>query len=332
MSQSDLLDIPAIDALLERFRTRQAEQVDLATTTTDFTVDEPSTLGPEAMHAMGVRLRMVADRMAGDLSAVLRAQFSCDVQDFSLVRLRSLVDKMPSRCCVIELDVTELALPAFLAIDVGTAASIIDRMVGGTGEAKKFDRDLTDIEQRVVADVVNPVVDAYQSIMTGVAQLTMSWQRFIGTRDQLAVFPSTELYLTAKFEATVDTGLTWHFEFMLPVSQLTQELELAASIPVQTAEVARDRRQGLKRLLCEVSVDSTIEIGTSIVSLRDVSTLAEGDIIVLDSKPGQPLQFKVGGKTKYIGSLGRCGSNMGFKIEEQVDGKSSEQINRGAGG
>ncbi len=324
MSQSDLLDIPAIDALLERFKARKEEQEDLAATTTEFEVDQPNALCPDALQSMGLRLRMVADRMAGDLSAVLRSQFTCSISDFSLLRLRSAVEKLPSRCCIIELAVPELSLSAFLSMDMKTAASIIDRLVGGTGEGADIDRDLTAIEQRVIADVVNPVIDAYQSVMSGVAQLNMSWNRFIGTREEMLSFPPTELFLSARFHAEVEGGLEWNFEFLLPIADLTKAIERAASVPVQPVEVAQDRRQGLKRVLCDVAVESTVIVGKSVVSLRDVANLAPGDILVLDTKPGQQMEFRVGGKTKYVGALGRCGSTMGFKITRQVDERSNK--------
>ncbi len=332
MSSSDLLDIPAIDALLERFRSRQQVQEDLASTTTEFAVDQPNVLCPEALQSMGVRLRMVADRMASDLSATLRSQMSCVVADFSLVRMRSVVDRLSDRCCVIELGVKELGLPAFLSIGTKTAGSIIDRLVGGTGECEALERDLTAIEQRVVGDVVNPVIEAYQSVMSGVAQLTMAWRQFIGSKEQMHAFPPTELFLAANFETKVEGGLEWSFEFLLPIADLTKAIERSASIPVQPVEVAQDQRQGLKRVLCDVVVGSSVEIGKADVSLRDVANLAPGDIIVLDSKPGQLLEFKIGGKPKYSGTLGRCDENMGFKVAKQLSDKAAQQSNKGSGG
>ena len=311
--------MPAIDALLDRFRSRRAEQEDLATRTTEFEVDQPNVLCPEALQSMGVRLRMVADRMAGDLSAVLRSQLECRASSFSLIRLRSAVEKLDARCCVIELDVAELNLSAFLSMKMDTAASIIDRLIGGAGDAFELERDLTEIEQRVLKDVVDPVVQAYQSVMSGVAQLTMNWKCFIGSQEQMLSFPPTELFLAATFDAVVEGGLDWQFEFLLPVAELTKAIERSASVPVQPVEVTQDRRQALKRVLCDVEVESTVEIGRAEVALRDVATLTPGDVIILDTKPGQLLEFRVGGRLKYRGSLGRLGASMGFKVAESTD-------------
>ncbi len=315
MAASELLDLQGIDALLDRFRARRATQAELQASAADYEVDLPNVLRPEALRSMGIRFRMVGERMAGDLSAVLRSHLKCRLSEHRQLRLRNAVERLPERVCVIELQVAELQLPAFLVMDTNTATSIIDRLVGGTGEGAELDRDLTAIEQRVMSDVVKPVVDAYQAVLSGVAKLTMGWKRFVGTREEMTSYSPTELYLTSRYHADVEGGLEWNFEFLLPLAEITPAIERSASVPIQRVEMDEDRRKKLKSTLAEVDVDVTIELGSTELSLREVATLAPGDVILLDSRPGELFEFRVGGKAKYKGRIGRSNRSLAFKVE-----------------
>ena len=319
MSASDLLDFQGIDAVLDRFRVRKQVQDELQQTTTEFEVDQPNILRSDALQSMGIRFRMVGERMAGDLSAVLRSHLSCRLGEYHQLRLRSIVNRLNDRICIIELTVAELGLPAFLILDMQTATSIIDRLVGGSGDGMNLDRDLTDIEQRVMGDVAKPVIDAYQTVMSGVAKLSMSWKRFIGTKEEMIAYPPTELYLSSRYEAEVEGGLTWSFEFLLPLEELTPAIERSASVPVQTVEVAEDRKNRIQRALAEVAIDASVEIGKAQLSLRDITNLAVGDVILLDGKPNGQFEFRVGNRPKYFGVLGRCGNSLGFKVMKNVE-------------
>ncbi|MCB9834080.1 MAG: FliM/FliN family flagellar motor switch protein [Planctomycetes bacterium] len=325
MAASELLDLQGIDALLDRFRARRAAQVDLRAAASDYESDLPNVLRPEALKTMGIRFRMVGERMAGDLSAVLRSHMKCRLAEYRQLRLRSVAERLPDRVCIIELQVAELQLPAFLIMQLETATSIIDRLVGGEGACAELERDLTAIEQRVMLDVVRPVIDAYQAILSGVAKLNMSWKRFIGTREEFASYPPTELYLSSHYHTDVEGGLEWKFEFLLPLGELLPAIERSASVPIQRVEVDEDRRRKLKSALCDVDVDVTIELGKTELSLREVATLAPGDVILLDSRPGDDFVFQVGGRPKYRGQIGRSHRSLAFKVGTPIGPKGGAQ-------
>ena len=314
MATEELLSPEGIDALLDRFRARKRRQDDLARSASDWEADQPSALGRRSLTAMELRFGMIAERMGTELSAVLRRHVTTRLERFCQVRFRSVVDRVPRRATIIELAVAESKLPAFVIMDAVTTTSIIDLLVGGGGEADPIERDLTGIEQRVLRDIVNPFVSSHSRVLSGISPFTPSWHAYHGAQAALRAFPPTEVHLQARYEIQVQDEIAWVLDFVLPLTELIPSIDRAAAIPVQTAELAEDRRRGLRRALADVEVDASVEIGSADLRLADVTSLEVGDVLVLDTRPGHAFTLSIEGVPKYRGTLGRIGRGMAFRV------------------
>lgn len=319
MPDSSLLSTEGIDALLDRFRSRRKEQQVLHTATASWTVDEPNVLGADAMAAMHLRHETVAGRISGDVSAVVRTHVHAKMDGLRQQRLRTVVDAMPERMCVTRFDVAELALPVFLILEPPTAMSIIDLLIGGKGDFDTITRELTRIEKRVLSDVFLPVVDAHRAGYVGIANLTMTMGAVYSSAQAMRAFPPTDLYLVADYAITVEEDLEWKMRFAMPLAELCDAMEASARIPVQTVELAADRRKQVERKLSSVNVGAQIVLGASELTLKDVTDLAPGDVVVLDRKTSQPFDMLVEGLPKYRGTLGRSGRSLAFRVSDVVE-------------
>ena len=65
---------------------------------------------------------------------------------------------------------------------------------------------------------------------------------------------------------------------------------------------------------------STILADTTI-TLKDLMSLQEGDIILTDKPASAPLTLMVGDKRKYIGHLGQYKGNRAFKVKRPLSPK-----------
>jgi flagellar motor switch protein FliM len=316
MATEELLDLPGIDAVLSRFRARRAAQAQLGTKTSQWEVDHPAVLRPESYKTLHLRFRSIADRLSSDLSASLRSHVRVTLQKLDAMRLRTLVDGMPPRTSLFILDVAELPLPGFLRMDGTTITSMIDRMLGGRGLSGELTRDLTAIEQRVVRDAVNMVVSHHQSTLAMIKPLTMKWTRCFGTPEELRPLPGTEVFLAADYEISVDSGIEWTLSFALPLGPLVSSIDSVSSLPLKQQEKREDRRERMERALQTVSVDTTVAIGHTTLTVDEVMHLAPGDVLVLDTRKQDLVDFKVEGVTKYRGRLGKTQARLTFKVLE----------------
>lgn len=319
MSESSLLTSEGIDALLGRFRERQEKQETLQASTAHWAVDEPNVLAADAMAAMKIRHGAISTRMSAEVSAVVRTHVEASLGALKQQRLRTVVDTLGERACVVRFDIAELTLPAFLILEPSTAMSIIDLLIGGHGEFAEIGRDFTRIEQRVLADVFSPAVDAHRSGYSGISSLSATMGSFYGSAQAMRAFPSTDLYLVADYTIRVDRKLDWPMRLALPLAQIREAIEATARIPVQTAELGMDRRKDIERKLVEVAIGTEVVLGKSELTLHDVTELAPGDVVVLDRKTTQSFDMLVEGVPKYRGTLGRSGRSLAFRVSDVVE-------------
>lgn len=316
MPVEDILDIDAIDGLLDRFRLRKLEGKRLEARTSSWDAEEPAVLSPELLAAARLRFEHLVERMASDLSAILRSRVAVSVQSFEQLRLGRIVQAMPHPGLAFVLRIQELDRPAYLLTDDPTVTSFVDLLVGGQGTTSRLDRGLTAIETRVARDLLDPIVRAHQTVLSTITPLTFTWTTTHARADELKPFPVADAYLQARYRVVVRDELEWSFVFALPVADLVPAIETVARLPMQSEEAATVRRETLQTTLGEVKVGLVVELGSAELSLGDVSALDVGDVIVLDRRHGESFALAIEGIDKYRGRLGRNGRSLAFEVTE----------------
>lgn len=81
---------------------------------------------------------------------------------------------------------------------------------------------------------------------------------------------------------------------------------------------SRDTPESL-RLLENIGVKLTVEVGRTELTIRDLLRLAEGSIIELDRLAGDPLDVLVNGTAIAKGEVVVVGERFGIRIGEIID-------------
>lgn len=72
------------------------------------------------------------------------------------------------------------------------------------------------------------------------------------------------------------------------------------------------------RLLGDIPVQVTVELGTTELSLKEILELAEGSIVELNRLAGEPLDLKVGGQLVAQGEVVAVDDSYGLRITNVV--------------
>ena len=88
--------------------------------------------------------------------------------------------------------------------------------------------------------------------------------------------------------------------------------DMTGGFPVESAVAAN------MRLLQDVDVKLTVEIGSTTLSLRELLALGEASVIELDRKAGELLDVLVNGTLIGRGEVVTVGERFGVKITELV--------------
>ena len=72
------------------------------------------------------------------------------------------------------------------------------------------------------------------------------------------------------------------------------------------------------RLMGDIPVQVTVELGSSELSLKEILELSEGSIIELNRLAGEPLDLKVGGQLVAQGEVVAVDDSFGLRITNVV--------------
>lgn len=189
-------------------------------------------------------------------------------------------------------------------VDLNLVFSIIDRLLGGPGWFPNKLRDLTDIErtlmQRFMARMLNSYRESWNYLLTLSLKIEAldSNPQFIPRiipLDQIVAYVSMELKIG---------DMAGVMNFCLPylvlqsVSQQLTEFQWSPTVMAGRGMTEEDVAQ-LTRNVERAAVEIEVELGKTMVSLRDLVSLREGDVVVFDKLTTEPLSAEVNDHEKF---------------------------------
>jgi flagellar motor switch protein FliM len=189
-------------------------------------------------------------------------------------------------------------------VDLNLVFSIIDRLLGGPGWYPQKLRDLTDIErtlmQRFMARMLNSYRESWNYLLTLSLKIEAldSNPQFIPRiipLDQIVAFVSCELKVG---------DMSGVMNFCLPYLVLQQigpqlsDFQWSPSVVAGRGMTEEDIAQ-LARNVERAPVDVKVELGRTVVSLRDLIALQPGDLLLFDKPVDEPLAATVNEREKF---------------------------------
>ncbi|HEY8200585.1 MAG TPA: flagellar motor switch protein FliN [Actinomycetota bacterium] len=95
--------------------------------------------------------------------------------------------------------------------------------------------------------------------------------------------------------------------------------ESATVAPASFADLGAGRGRGGAadlRMLSDVPLDVTVELGRAVMKLKELLTLAEGSVIELNRTLGAPVDIIVNGKLVARGDVVVVGDDFGVRVTE----------------
>jgi flagellar motor switch protein FliM len=209
-------------------------------------------------------------------------------------------------------------------VDLNLVFSIIDRLLGGPGWYPQKLRDLTDIErtlmQRFMARMLNSYRESWNYLLTLSLKIEAldSNPQFIPRiipLDQIVAFVSCELKVG---------DMTGMMNFCLPYHVLQQvgpqlsDFQWSPSVMAGRGMTEHDIAQ-LARNVERAPVDVKVELGKTVVSLRDLIALQPGDLLLFDKPVDEPLAATVNEREKFKVFPGVNRDRLAVRVSQVVE-------------
>ena len=197
---------------------------------------------------------------------------------------------------------------------------IVDYFYGGKAQThvKPEGRDFTSIQLRIIKKLVHLAFEdldkAWRAALVVKTELVRSEVNpqfaMVASLSEI-VFVTT---LQVQFgETTSDFFLVYPYSMFEPIKE-----KLYSGIVSDQVEQDGSWATRFHEKLQECPLAVTVRLGTVSVKVRDVLDFAPGDLILLDQRPGDPLDCFVEGYLKFQGSPGVFKGNHACRIEKVI--------------
>jgi flagellar motor switch protein FliM len=197
---------------------------------------------------------------------------------------------------------------------------IVDYFYGGKGQThvKPEGRDFTPIQLRIIKKLVHVVFEDLEKAWRAALVVKTDLVRSEANPQFAMVVSASEIVfvttLQVQFgETTSEFFLVYPYSMLEPIKE-----KLYSGIVSDQVEQDGSWATRFHEKLQECTLGVTVRLGTVSVKVRDVLDFAPGDLILLDQRPGDPLDCFVEGYLKFQGSPGVSKGNHACRIEKVI--------------
>jgi flagellar motor switch protein FliM len=276
------------------------------------------TLSAEQVRAVSTLHESFARRLGSSLGAYLRVGFEMNLVSVEQLIFSEFLGRLPELTYLASLAVMPIDARATVQADLSLVFPIVDLVLGGSGEDPITPRELTEIEEQIFETVVCLVASDLQTTWAPVFPIEMQFEQRQQQSQVQGLMLPTEKVLSLTFEIRLpDSHGTLNLAFPAVVSNA-----LLRKLSVQWTYVERSSSPEIRRQIRERLLDSRFDVNLSLppspLSIREISELEPGRVLVLPKRAHEPIHLNIAGKAMFRAYPIRHGSNRGARIERRA--------------
>ena len=324
---NEVLSQDEIDQLLTAISTGEIETDSVSQTQEQrkikiYDFKRPDKFSKEQIRTVSIMHETFARLTTTAMSAQLRSLVNVHVASVDQLTYEEFIRSIPNPTTLGIINMDPLKGSAVLEIDPAITFSIIDRLFGGKGEGSKVNRDLSDIEQSVMENIIVRILGNLREAWSQVIDLRPRLGQ-IETNPQFAqIVPPTEMVVLVTLETKVGE-VEGMMNFCIPyltIEPIISKLSAQYMYSSVRSGGTTENLNILKERLSMIGITVSAEIGNMDLTVRDLLSLQRGDVIRLtDVRTGDPMVLKVGNRKKFMCRPGVVGNKLAVQITEKLE-------------
>ena len=238
------------------------------------------------------------------LSVYLRTRVEATIVSIEQISYGDFIASIgiPSILAIFSMD--PLPGSGIVQVDLNLVFSIIDRLLGGPGWFPTKLRDLTDIERTLMQRFMGRMLNSYREAWNYLLTLSLKIEALDSNPQFIPrIIPLDQIVAYVSMELKIG-DMAGVMNFCLPylvlqsISQQMTDFQWSPTVMAGRGMTEEDILQ-LARNVERAGVEVEVELGQTMVSLRDLVSLREGDVVVFDKLTSEPLSARVNDKEKF---------------------------------
>jgi flagellar motor switch protein FliM len=274
----------------------------------------PDRVSKEQLRSLHFLHDRYAVNLSSSLSAFLRAVTEVSIVSVEQFAYSEFLMSLPDPTAFYSFSMPPMDGVGALEINPSVAFTMVDRMLGGTGQTPAPNRALTEIEQNVLDSVVKLLLEHLTEAWRAIADLQFRIQDRETRPQMLRVTGPNEIVILLAFELRVaeTKGMV---SLCFPAATIESMEEKFAQGWHRTMRQPTPVEQArLTANLGRIPLPVTTLLETRLAA-RDLLSLKPGDVLSLGHGASRPVDVHVGQVRRFLGRLTTSATGAAVRVE-----------------
>jgi flagellar motor switch protein FliM len=238
-----------------------------------------------------------------------------------VIKFGEFLKKVPMPSSLNVFHMNPLRGSGLVVMDAFLVYLIVDYFFGGKGQThvKPEGRDFTPVQLRIIKKLLAQSLADLEKAWQAVLPVKVEYVRSESNPQFAMVVSSSEIVVVVTLQVimgdtTRDLFLVYPYGMLEPIKEKLYSGLVSDQVEQDSSWTVKFRSK-----LQECTIPIAVRLGTTSVTVRDVLNFAPGDVIVLDQRPGDPLDCYVEGYLKFQGSPGVYKGNHACRVTKIVN-------------
>lgn len=280
----------------------------------------PSKFSKEHLRTLEIIFEHYGRLLSTNLPVYLRKNVQVEVMNSEAVTYSEFSNALSNPVLLGVVNMEPLTGNIIVEMASNLGYTIIDRMLGGTGQPLDKSRDFSEIELLILERIMTVCVDLLSNPWQNVVEVNPRLER-IETNSQFAqiISPNEMIAIvTINLKIGEVEGL---MNICLPFATLEPVMDRLNTKFWYSSIKKNDEVQyteAIEALISKAPIPIKAYLGRSTVSVRDFTNLQVGDIIRLDSRVEEELEVYVGSIHKFAAVPGASGNKYAVRVTSVI--------------
>ncbi|HTR40587.1 MAG TPA: flagellar motor switch protein FliM [Pseudomonadales bacterium] len=271
-------------------------------------------LAPSELRRIRQRHEQFVRSLAARLAIFLRLEFSLQLSKIQIAGYQNFIENLPTPTHITLFKTDPLKGVGLLIIPPKLGLTLVDRLLGGTGQATEEARDLSEIEIALIDQVASLVIGEWCN----------HWPEMRGLHPSLLGHENNSRYLqtatpdAAMLVLTMNGGIGEQAEpiqIVFPYATVEPLVRLLSpSLPDAETVPARTAKPRWNAEFNEVKVPVVAEWHGLKMSAGEIAKLKVGDLLALDPACAAQVHLRLSNVPKFIGRPGTSAGKWAVQL------------------
>jgi flagellar motor switch protein FliM len=287
--------------------------------------NNPKFFSKDQLKNINVIYDNYAKHLSQFMSGVLRTECNLTINAVEEQRYFEYSNALPESIMMGVLDVKPLEGNMLIEIKKGTCYTIIERLLGGDGDAPFEQIDFTDIELKLLERFYNQIIRFLKDSWANVTDMEPELDRLETNSRLTQIMPIDDIVIIVLMSVKIKEH-EGSMSICIPCINLEQLLGQAASYAMMNRKRRKDDIEKTRASILEHVKTSKLDIrgilGSTTLTLQELSHLQVGDVIPMDKAVDSPIVLRIGAVDWFDGEIGARKNKIAVKIKNNILRKS----------